>query len=376
MSLPVHEFFRPQQFDFGPLASLFTDCTVSLCDGSLRSHRLLLAASSPAFRAHFSDDSVASLSLPSVSLEAFRLFAAFLQTSRIPLSLPALPPVLRLACDLDCAPLLAVCAEFVDEVSSRRTVLPLLRDLAFALHRLPLFLKFAAALIEALDSETDFAFLAPEQFKLLVSRARFTAPYVRDEVICRYLAGTGAAESAFAEFARPLPGVLEDTIERAAYSAVFICAPPDAGLLRSLAAQVAVTSSAMANARDPASIIEEAPARHWYTESDGNAWVMVEFTELYIQPTDYGIWSHFGSSTLRNWTLHGSNDRTVWVNLSSHRDDESVREPGSSAIWPVNTNGFFKYFRIMQTGSNWSGNRWMYLLKVEIWGVACQMDHS
>jgi hypothetical protein len=376
MTHAIHEFSRPQQFDFGPIArsSLFTDCTITLSSGSLRSHRLLLAASSPVLSAHFCDDSVTSLSLPGVSLDAFQLFLTLLHTSRIPLSLPVLPSVLRVACDLECASLFSVCADFVDEVSSRRTVLALLRDLAFAVHRLPGFLKFAAALIEALNAETDFAFLSADQFKLLISRARFTTPYARDEVIRKYLAGTGTEEAAFAEFERPMPGVLEDTIERAAYSAVFICAPPDPGLLRSLAAQVVVTSSGMATARDPASIIDEAPARHWYTESDDNAWVTVEFTELYIQPTDYGIWSHFGASTLRNWTLHGSNDMAVWVVLSSHRDDESIRDPGSAAIWPVNTNGFFKYFRIMQTGNNWSGNRWMYLLKVEIWGVACQME--
>jgi hypothetical protein len=239
---------------------------------------------------------------------------------------------------------------------------------------LPRFLKVAAALIEALVNETDFGFLDPDAFKLLISRARFTSKYARDEIVSKYIAGRSGAPEAVAELSSPTPGVIEDTIERSAYSAVFICSPPDPGLLRSLSAQVLVTSSAMLTARDPTSIIEEAPDHHWYTESHGNAWVMVEFTELYIQPTDYGIWSHIGASTLRNWDLHGSNDTVSWVVLATHRDDESLRTPGSSAIWPVNTNGFFKYFRLIQTGNNWSGNRWMYLLKIEIWGVACQME--
>jgi hypothetical protein len=229
-------------------------------------------------------------------------------------------------------------------------------------------------LIEALQAETDFSFLTNDQFRLLISRARFTTAYAREEIISKYIAANAAPADTFSEFSHPAPGVLDDTIERAAYSAVFICSPPDPGLLRSLRAQVLVTSSAMITARDPASVIEEAPAQHWYTESDGNAWIAVEFTELYIQPTDYGIWSHVGASTIRNWALHGSNDRVAWVSLDSHRDDETLREPASVATWPVNTNGFFKYFRLMQTGNNWSGNRWMYLLKIEIWGVACQME--
>jgi hypothetical protein len=60
--------------------------------------------------------------------------------------------------------------------------------------------------------------------------------------------------------------------------------------------------------------------------------------------------------------------------LSTHRNDEKIRAPFSSATWPVNTNGFFKYFRVLQTGNNWSGNRWLYMMKLEIWGIACSMD--
>jgi hypothetical protein len=141
-----------------------------------------------------------------------------------------------------------------------------------------------------------------------------------------------------------------------------------------MASQIKVSASGMLNGRDPATIIEESPKRHWFTESDGNAWVLIEFTELYIQPTDYGIWSHSGASTLRNWAFQGSNDRMNWVVLSSHRNDETIRAPFSSGIWPINTNGFFKFFRILQTGNNWSGNRWLSMMKLEIWGVACSMD--
>jgi hypothetical protein len=39
-----------------------------------------------------------------------------------------------------------LCSEFIDQISSARTVLP---QLLFALRRLPSFVKFAAALIEA-----------------------------------------------------------------------------------------------------------------------------------------------------------------------------------------------------------------------------------
>ena len=193
-------------------------------------------------------------------------------------------------------------------------------------------------------------------------------------MLVKYLTATGADAEKFSEFAAGMAGAVDDNIQRTAYSAVFMCSPPDPGLLRAMASEVRVTSSEMVNGRDPSSLIEENPRQHWFTESDGNAWVVVEFTELHIQPTDYAIWSHGGASTLRNWAFQGSNDRTNWVVLSNHRNDESIRAPFSTCTWPINTNGFFKYFRIIQTGNNWSGNRWLYMMKIDIWGVACQRD--
>jgi hypothetical protein len=110
-------------------------------------------------------------------------------------------------------------------------------------------------------------------------------------------------------------------------------------------------SSGMFDGRDASSVIQEKPRRHWFTESEGNARVPIEFTELFIRPTDDAIWSHGGASTLRNWAFQASNDSLNWIVLSTHRNDESIRAPFSTATWPINTNGFFKYFRVLQTGN-------------------------
>ena len=34
----------------------------------------------------------------------------------------------------------------------------------------------------------------------------------------------------------------------------------------------------------------------------------------------------------------------------------------------IKSKDYYRYFRVIQTGSNWAGNRWLYLLKVDIWG--------
>lgn len=148
------------------------------------------------------------------------------------------------------------------------------------------------------------------------------------------------------------------------------CNPPNPGLVHGLASEINVSSSGQLNGRDPSSIIQENPSHHWYTESDGKAWVLLEFQSSLINPTHYAIWSHGGTSTLRNWCFQGSNDRQNWTDLSVHQNDESIREPLSKGEWPISTNQTFKYFRLMQTGENWAGNKWLYLRKIDLWGVA------
>jgi hypothetical protein len=368
MSIQIQKFQTAVSFDFSslPNPSLFSDCTIIVGNESFNSHRILLSGISKTLCSSFSNGAT-TVTFSEFDPSAFGLFLSFLYTGAISLSAENLPELLRIACFLEVAPLLSVLSEFVDRCSSARTAVPLLRSVGFALDRLPNFLRFVAGLIEALTVDTDFGFLSGSAFKLLIRHARFTSADVKDEVIRKYIAATETApENGLGE--------VEDTIGRTAYSAVFVCKPPDVGLLRSMASQVRVVSSGTLSIRDPTSIIEEQPKKHWFTESDGNAWVLFEFAGLFVHPTDYAIWSHGGASTLRNWMFQGSNDREGWVVLSRHQNDETVRAPFSTATWAVNTNGFFKYFRVLQTGNNWSGNGWLYLLKLEIWGIACSMD--
>lgn len=374
----VQEYNLKIAFDYSFLkeANEFSDCVIVVEGEEFPCHRIILSGLSPVFRRHFIGTNNTRLELPNITRKGFRSFLDFVYTSCLSLSIENLPEILRIGYDYEIKTLFDACCEFADTSSSARTILHLLETLSFALTKLPNLIKFAASLVEVLSNDTDFSFLSTDAFKLLLSRARFTSNYARDDIIKKYLESTGEDPSKFSDFAESLAGAVDDTIQRTAFSAVFICSPPDPGLLHSMNSQIVVTSSGQLNGRDPRSIIEDNPIRHWFTESDGNAWVLIEFTELYIQPTDYGIWSHGGASTLRNWCFQGSNDRQSWVILSNHRDDETIRDPFSSGEWPINTNGFFKYFRILQTGNNWAGNRWLYLMKVEIWGVACQMDPS
>ncbi|KAH0793393.1 BTB/POZ domain containing protein [Histomonas meleagridis] len=367
-----HQFHVPITFDFNK-SDLFTDCTLNFGKESLRSHRILLTGCSKKFSEFFSSDEITTADLSQYSIESFRTFLVFLYTGNISLNYQNLQGIVKIACDFDINSLITTCSEFIDQICTTRSCLQLLTEIKFALSKFPNFLKYAATLIEKLSTETDFSFMTPKEFKLLISYSRFSNNYTRDDIIKRYLTATNLTSVNIDDYTT-LQSDSDDSLQRTSYSAVAICSPPNDGLTQLLRNQIKVYSSGMFNGRDPTSIVQSQPKQHWFTESDGNAWVLIDFEPLYVQPTDYAIWSHGGYSTLRNFTFQASNDRKNWVVLSVHRDEKAIKEPFSTCTWPVNTNGFFRYFRIVQTGNNWSGNRWMYLMKLEIWGVACTIQ--
>jgi len=378
MSELTQEYNISTTFDFEQILNpvRFCDCTIIVGGTEFRSHRVLLAGCSSYFACFFFSDSVTVCELKDYCPIAFQQFLNFLYTKKVTVTPDSLPALIRIAYYLEIKTLFDVVAEFLDQVASYRSALGLLKGSSFALTKLQGFRKYISSMIEKLGLETDFSFMDIQDFKFLIKSSRFKNQYQREELIQKYCLGKGINTDDFAEFKLFDPALPDESMHRTSFSAIVLSSPPDNGLFQLLSNQMGVSASGSLNGRDPKTVIQENPIRHWFTESDGNAWVLFEFKELYVQPTHYAIWSHGGSSTLRNWAFQASNDRSNWVVLSTHRDDEGVREPFSNKMWSIDTKGFFKYFRIIQTGSNWSGNRWLYLLRVEMWGVACSKDNA
>lgn len=368
---------RDTVFDFDKIAvdQRFCDCTIIAEGKEFKSHRVLLCGCSKFFNEYFKDNSITTCTLDSkYTASSFQLFLTFLYTKKINLNLENLAGALLLAFNLKIETLFNTINDYLQTIANPDTALVLLKHVGFALSELTRFMKFCATLMEKMSAHTDFAFLKVPEFKLLIKKARFSNGYVRDDIIAKYCRSAQIDQEQFAEFKQFDPALPDSSLKKPTFSAVCLAAPPDPGLFHRLRDQIGVEASGSLNGRDPATIVEDDPIKHWFTESDGNAWVLFEFKELYIQPTHYGIWSHGGTSTLKNWAFQASNDRQNWIVLSTHNNDESLRKPFSEKTWPLETNGYFKYFRIIQTGHNWSGNRWLYLQKVEIWGVACSKD--
>ena len=379
MSDYSQSFTVPTVFDLQDIHDngLFFDCSIEVEGQRFDTHRVLLAGCSKKFYEKLMDNDTDTIILEApYTAQAVQLFLEFLYTKKILLNLENLPGIIRLAYDFNITTLFNTINDFLHSVANPQTAITLLKGVSFALNKLPRFMKFCASLCEKASAETDFSFMAPQDFKMIIRKARFSSRYSRDAIIDKYCRARGVDPKLFDEFKRFDPALPDTISKKVTYSAIALAAPPDPGLFQKLKGQVTVEASGSLNGRDPSTIIEEDPIRHWFTESDGNAWVLFEFKDLYIQPTHYGVWSHGGASTLRNWQFQASNDRTTWIVLSTHQNDETLKEPFSQHEWPIETNGYFKYFRIIQTGFNWSGNRWLYLQKVEIWGVACAIEED
>lgn len=71
--------------------------------------------------------------------------------------------------------------------------------------------------------------------------------------------------------------------------------------------------------------------------------------------------------------IQGSKNGVEWQALTTHSNETSLREPGSTATWPVEvpageTQGW-RWFRIIMTGPNSSGSsNYLSLSGIELYG--------
>lgn len=119
----------------------------------------------------------------------------------------------------------------------------------------------------------------------------------------------------------------------------------------------------------------EAVSVNCHTRDNKKSWFAIDLG-VFIVPTAYTL-RHargYGRSALRNWLLQGSKDGVNWTTLTTHSDDKSLSEPGSTATWPIfdtaDTDGQgYRHIRIQQNGRNASGQtHYLSLSGFEIYG--------
>ncbi|XP_044179729.1 E3 ubiquitin-protein ligase Ufd4-like [Acropora millepora] len=111
------------------------------------------------------------------------------------------------------------------------------------------------------------------------------------------------------------------------------------------------------------------------TKARINSWWCVDLTENYaLYLTHYTLrhGQEQSGSVLRNWELQGSLDGEEWTTLKTHENDQGLQESKSycTCTWPIEgKSNAFRYFKILQTGKNSTGNLGIFLSGIELYGV-------
>lgn len=110
-----------------------------------------------------------------------------------------------------------------------------------------------------------------------------------------------------------------------------------------------------------------------HTADKKGSWFSID-TGVWLVPSAYSL-RHargYSNSALRNWRLEGSKDGATWTALTTHSNDTSLREPGSTGTWPVDPPADergWRWFRLIMTGPNSSGsNSYLSLSGIELYG--------
>jgi hypothetical protein len=121
----------------------------------------------------------------------------------------------------------------------------------------------------------------------------------------------------------------------------------------------------------------ESSALNCHTNDKSDGWVAVD-TGLMIIPTAYTLRHSKGysRSALRHWRFEGSTDDKTWVTISTHANDTSLNDPGSTHTWQLEPQPdaegnprAFRHFRIKIAGPVASGSsHYISLCGLELYG--------
>ncbi|KAL3265554.1 hypothetical protein HHI36_009759 [Cryptolaemus montrouzieri] len=120
----------------------------------------------------------------------------------------------------------------------------------------------------------------------------------------------------------------------------------------------------------------DSSALNCHTNDDKRSWFSIDLG-LFLIPSAFTL-RHargYGRSALRNFLFQMSKDGVTWTTLSTHTDDSSLNDPGSTNTWPLSDIPSDEYqgwrhVRIQQAGKNASGQtHYLSLSGFEIYGT-------
>lgn len=111
----------------------------------------------------------------------------------------------------------------------------------------------------------------------------------------------------------------------------------------------------------------------FYTKSEKDSWICIEFKNYYIIPTSYTLKSHHnspGRCQPRNWVIEGSLDNQHWNIIDEQYNCSYLNDYCMLHNFAINSKKDvkeFKFIRIRLTGQNWLSTFNLTLCYIELY---------
>jgi hypothetical protein len=109
----------------------------------------------------------------------------------------------------------------------------------------------------------------------------------------------------------------------------------------------------------------------WASNWEVNSYIVFSFKKHLIRMTNYTYIVRYDQSANmpRGWKLEASNDKENWELLHNVTNCSDLDTHNVYKTYSCVSIGAYKYFRIMQTQTNWDGGLFFHVAKLEFFGT-------
>lgn len=148
---------------------------------------------------------------------------------------------------------------------------------------------------------------------------------------------------------------------------------------------IEVTSNSLYdNYKLPKYVVDYESNTGFFSKDEDGTFLCFDFKDKIIQITNYSIESYGQEKNMchpKNWVAEVSEDGSNWIEIDRHIDDPSLNEHSITVTFKVQKemNGFYRYFRILQTGISWderSNHFYFGIRHVELYGKLKEFENK
>jgi len=124
---------------------------------------------------------------------------------------------------------------------------------------------------------------------------------------------------------------------------------------------------------NPYIYLVEACGDSFSSTNNPDEFIHFDLLDFRLKLTGYTLksdWRPQNSWQPKNWAVLGSNDNAQWQALDERQDNSDLNGPYMSQYFPCSPDesSSYRYIKIARTGPNWSGDNYLVLKQIELFG--------